>query len=99
LAGLFHRQGDPAAAREALAAGEQRLRQTGSRLELGTLLCIRAEVDHEAGNTEAARAALREAESLAQHLETGPDSELGRLLTKVRGIASSRHPVESSDGP
>jgi tetratricopeptide (TPR) repeat protein len=90
LASLLHAQGSTGAAREALATGEPLLRQFDARLELGELLCVRAEVEHGSGNTGAARTTLSEAEALAQHLGSGPDSELGRMITKLRQTLDAR---------
>jgi hypothetical protein len=59
-------------------------------MELGQLLCVRAEVEHGSGYTGAARTTLSEAEALAQHLGSGPDSELGRMIRKLRKTLGAR---------
>ena len=83
VASLLYRLESVDAAREALATGESLLRQVDARLELGQLLCIRAELEHGDGNIAAARTTLGEAEDFALRLESGPDSELGRMITKL----------------
>ena len=90
MASLLYRQGSLEAAREALATGEPLLRQLDARQELGQLLCIRAEVEHGSGNPAEALATLSEAEALALGTSSGPDSELGRMITKLRQTLGSR---------
>jgi serine/threonine protein kinase/tetratricopeptide (TPR) repeat protein len=90
LAGLLQCQGAIGEAQEALAIGEPLLRQVDARMELGQLLCVRAEVEHGSGYTGAARTTLSEAEALAQHLGSGPDSELGRMIRKLRKTLGAR---------
>jgi len=90
MASLLHRQGSIAAAKEALATAEPLLRQVDARLELGELLCIRAEVEQGSGNPTAALTTLGEAEALAQHLGSGPDSDLGRMIAKLRQTLGAR---------
>jgi predicted ATPase len=84
MASLLHRQSSNEAAREALATGEALLRQVNARLELGQLLSIRAELEHGSGNTAAALTTLGEAEGLAAEIGSGPDSELGRMIARLR---------------
>ena len=86
LAGLLQHQGSNEAARDALTAGERLLREVGARLELGELLCMRAELEHGGGNVEAAMATFGEAEALAVEFGSGSDSELGRMLAKLRRL-------------
>jgi tetratricopeptide (TPR) repeat protein len=84
LASLLLRQGSIGPARKAVTTGETLLRQVDARLELGQLLCIRAELEHGTGNTSAAFTTLGEAEDIAIRIGTGPDSELGRMIAKLR---------------
>jgi predicted ATPase/class 3 adenylate cyclase/Tfp pilus assembly protein PilF len=83
--GLTHaRQARFDEARTCLDAGEALLRAMSDRLSLGVMLCGRAEAAHLAGDLDAARDALAEAESLATATGAGPDSELGLALARVR---------------
>lgn len=89
LAGLLLREGSYGPAQEALAAGEPLLRQLNARCELGHLLCARAELEFASGTPSVACAALKEAEELAAWIGSGPDSDLGRRIVAVRGLAPS----------
>ena len=71
-------------ARQELAAGEAIIREVGDPIELGKLLCARGELESGTGEEAAARTTLGEVEALANRLEAGPDSELGRKLAKLR---------------
>ena len=66
-----------------LDRGDAILRAVGDRLSLGELLCRRAEVEHRAGESVAAQAALSEAQDLATQLGAGLGSELGRALART----------------
>ena len=55
----------------------------GDPIELAKVLCTRAELEQGTGDVAAARAALDEAQQLAENAGAGPESELGRLLAKV----------------
>jgi len=90
MASLLHRHGSIDAAREALATGEPLLRQLDARLELGKLLCIRAEIERGSGNTAVALTTLSEAEHLAFAIGSGPDSELGRMIAKLRQVLTAK---------
>jgi serine/threonine protein kinase/predicted ATPase/tetratricopeptide (TPR) repeat protein len=90
MANLLYSQGSIDAAREALATGEQLLREVDAPLELGQLLCIRAELEHAAGGRAFALATLNETEALALRMGSGPDSELGRMIAKLRRILAAR---------
>jgi predicted ATPase/serine/threonine protein kinase/tetratricopeptide (TPR) repeat protein len=70
-------------ARTLLEKGDSQLRGI-EPIELAKLLCKRARVEHLAGETTAASAALAEAETIAAEVEAGADSELGQELTKAR---------------
>ncbi|TMG74819.1 MAG: tetratricopeptide repeat protein, partial [Betaproteobacteria bacterium] len=92
--GLLHaRQARFDEARTCLDTGEALLRVISDRLSLGVLLCGRAEAEHLAGDLDAAKNALAEAESLATATGAGPDSELGLALARVRDLCF-RCPVE-----
>jgi len=88
--GLLHaRQARLDEARTCLDSGEALLRAMSDRLSLGVLLCCRAEGAQLAGDLDAARRALAEAESLASASGAGPDSELGLALARVRDLRFS----------
>jgi hypothetical protein len=70
--------------------GERLLRQADAPLELGQLLCIRAELEQDSGDAAAAVATLREAEDLADRIRSGPDSQLGRMIAKLRRTLVAR---------
>ena len=90
MASLLHGQGSIDAAREALATGEALLRQVDARLELSRLLCIRSEIERGSGNPAAALMTLSEAEALALAIGSGPDSELGRMIAKLRQALAAK---------
>jgi hypothetical protein len=81
---LAAKRGHAAAARESLAQGEAILRQLGDGLELGKLLCRRAECELLAGDRAAARAAIEEAERLRDATASGAGSPLGVAVARVR---------------
>ena len=87
---LRGRQGRIADARQHIANGLKLLEQVADRYSLGVVLCHRAEVEHGAGDVEAARAALAQARSIANELGAGAASELGGALVPRRGIDSGR---------
>ena len=88
--GLLHaRQARFEQARACLDTGEALLRAMSDRLGLGVLLCGRAESAHLAGDLDAAKDALAEAESLATAVGAGSDSELGLALARVRDLGFS----------
>jgi predicted ATPase/class 3 adenylate cyclase/Tfp pilus assembly protein PilF len=85
--GLLHaREHRPADATACLDTGEVLLRALQDRISLGILLCSRAEAEHLAGRHDAAHAALREAEALAQAADPGADSEFGQSLDGTRAL-------------
>jgi tetratricopeptide (TPR) repeat protein len=85
--GLMHaHQANFDEARRRLDAGEALLRGLADRLSLGILLCSRAETEHLAGHPQAAGPALAEAEVIAAEVGSGPDSELGLALARVRSF-------------
>lgn len=89
--GLLHaRQARFEEARTCLDTGEALLREMSDRMSLGVLLCGRAEAAHLAGDVDAARAALAEAESLAAAIGAGSKSELGAALARVQDPRVSR---------
>ena len=53
-------------------------------LELCKLLCKQAQVEHLAGDPDAAGSSLVEAEAIARQLGAGSDSELGQALSQTR---------------
>src|SRR5712692_8611232 len=85
--GLLHaHQAEFDQARTCLDTGEALLRAMSDPLSLGVLLCGRAEAAHLAGNPDAAREVLAEAASLATAIGTGPESELGLALARIRNL-------------
>jgi predicted ATPase/Tfp pilus assembly protein PilF len=88
--GVLHLdQGRMQEAEVALGEGEKLLRALDARMELGKLLCDRAELERRKGDIAAARATLRESENLATLVGAGPDSEFGRKLAKLRQAFAS----------
>jgi predicted ATPase/class 3 adenylate cyclase/Tfp pilus assembly protein PilF len=86
LALVEAKQGRVGEAREHLDKGEQLLKAVSDRFSLGILQCCRAETEHLAGASEAATAALTEAQSIASELGAGPKSELGLAIARVLGL-------------
>ena len=88
--GLLHaRQARFDQARKCLDTGEALLRAISDPLSLGMLLCGRAEAAHLAGDLDAAKDVLAEAESLAAAIGAGAESELGVALARVRDLRFS----------
>jgi predicted ATPase/class 3 adenylate cyclase/Tfp pilus assembly protein PilF len=88
LGALFARLGRFEAARESLELGAALLGDVADPLSQGLLLCDRAEFEHFAGHTGAARASVAQARSLGAQIETGGGSELDfRLLAIERLLA------------
>jgi predicted ATPase/tetratricopeptide (TPR) repeat protein/class 3 adenylate cyclase len=77
-------QGRIEEAREACRRGEALLREVGHQLDLAKLLCTRGRADVAAFDIGAARAALDEAESIAQTIGAGDGSELCGEIVKLR---------------
>lgn len=85
--GLLHaRQGRVDAARNALSTGEDLLTAVADRVNLGVLLCARAETEHAVGARRVARDALMQAVEIARESGCGPDSELGVRLAQVAAM-------------
>ena len=76
----------PEFTREVLQKGEEEvlLREVGDGLSLGKLLCSRGWHEAGTGDNHGARSALVEAEALAEQCGAGPESELGRKVSKLR---------------
>jgi hypothetical protein len=72
-------------ARELLDQGEAQLRDVWA-VELGRILCQRAQVEHLAKCPEKAGAALAEAKAIAEKLGGSPDSDLGQMITQTEGM-------------
>ncbi len=95
--GVLHaRQGKFDEARHCLDSGEALLRAVSDRMSLGILLCSRAETEHLARCPQAAARALATVEAIAAEVGTGPDSELGLALARVRGLVGQEDPVADS---
>ena len=84
LAELHLMQGRVDEARESLAKGEPILREFGDPVELAKLLCRRAEMEWRSGDRTKATESAGEAETLAKQVGATPESELGRIVLKVR---------------
>ena len=83
LGELENRLGAAHQARDHFDRSEVLLRSVGEVLELGKLLCIRAEFEHDLGDPAASRRALEEAATLERQLGT-PDGSLTQTLSQVR---------------
>jgi hypothetical protein len=53
-------------------------------MDLGKLLCHRAELERRMGDLDAARTTLAESERLAALIGAGPNSEFGQFLVRLR---------------
>ena len=73
-----------AEARRNVDAAEAIARDLNARHELARILSVRAMIEHECGNADAARAAMQEAEKCAEGITLPPDSEIGRSLARAR---------------
>ena len=83
--GVLHaRQSRLVEARECLDTGEAVFVELGDRVNMGLLLCNRAETEHLAGNSRQAEAVLAQASELVAELkDVQPESELGQALRRV----------------
>ena len=83
--GVLHaRQSRLTEARQCLDTGEALFAALGDRVNLGILLCNRAETEHLANNAAKAEAALAQASALASELnDVSPESEMGKALRRV----------------
>ena len=97
LGTLRARSGEVEEARELLSQSEALLRDLGNTLKLGEVLAERGRVEAEAGRREPARALLAEAGALAEALQAGPDSELGRAIARLSELLA--HPSPRGHGP
>jgi predicted ATPase/tetratricopeptide (TPR) repeat protein len=84
LASVDAAQGRIDDAEAAIERGEALIRESGDRLGLAYFLCRRAEVEHLRGRAAAGLATLDEAATLATKLGSGPDTDLSRLIAKLR---------------
>ena len=88
--GLLHaRESQFDDARRCLDAGHLLLSRVFDSLNLGILLFSRAEMEYLSGDQAAARHAFDVAEHHAASVAAGPDSELGRSMTRVRALLES----------
>lgn len=95
LGEILERQGMIFQAREAVRAGEALLRSLGLPQDIAKILCIRGRLDLACEDTAAAREALIEAESVAQSMGAGAESELGNKITLLRReIDATTKPAE-----
>ena len=91
IAQIFVDQGELERARTALLVATSQLDGV-DRMHHAILLCGRARVEQLAGDTAAASAALAEAETIAEEIQVGPDSNLGQELTKTRTALADEQP-------
>ncbi len=95
LAWVRAQEGQFGEARELLKVGEGQLRGVWA-VELGRLLCRRAQVEHLAGAEATAHVALDEAKRIAEQMGAGPESDLGQLLAEAEpGFAGATDGQES----
>jgi tetratricopeptide (TPR) repeat protein len=99
--GLLHaRMTDFDRARECLDGSEALLDSVSDQMSLGILHCSRAEAEHLAGRSDAARSALATADVITAAVGAGPDSELGIALARVRGLlGQERRPEGATRSP
>lgn len=83
LGSLHLRRGRLEVARELFQEAERLVREMRDGLELGKLLCARAEAEAQGGEVALAGRCLGEAESLAVACGASPSSELGREVARV----------------
>jgi predicted ATPase/serine/threonine protein kinase len=88
LAWVRAQLGEFDAARELLEQGEAQVRDVWV-VELGRLLCRRAQVEHLAACPDKAEAALAEAKEIAEKLGGSSDSDLGQMITETEGMLSA----------
>ena len=86
-------------AREAFIAGEVMLRELQCVYHLANLLCLHGELALESGDHAAARAALSEVETIARQVDSGPNSELARMLDHFRQMSNVKGPAHRSRRP
>ncbi len=84
LAAIRAARGERDEARRLAVRGEERLREVGDSLELGKLLCIRGEIDLDRGDPDSATRACDEAAALAAGAGADGDTELSRMLERLR---------------
>ncbi len=85
LATIRAQLGELEEARTLFTVGEAQVRGKHAH-ELAKLQCKRSLVEHGAGAFAAAAAALVEAESIADEMAAGPDSELRRAIERARKL-------------
>jgi len=85
-------RGDLEAAGQLLDFALTLLREAGDRLELAKALCRRGHLDLDRGQRPAAASAQAEAESIADAVGAGPQSELGDALAMLRVAIGSVAP-------
>ena len=73
-----------AQAREAVRASEALLRLLALPQDVAKVLCIRGRIDVACKDPAAALAALAEAESVAQSMSAGAESDLGQKIARLR---------------
>ncbi|MEM7245807.1 MAG: tetratricopeptide repeat protein [Acidobacteriota bacterium] len=84
LGELHLEQGRAEQALPCLNEGERLLREQGDLMSLGLLLSVRGRAAFEGGDEATARACLDEVTRLAERVEAGEDSELGRAVERLR---------------
>jgi hypothetical protein len=82
------RQGAFDEARSSLAQGEVFLQEVADRFSLGLVMCHRAEVEHLAGEHDAAAQALQAARVIAGEVGGAGGSELAQALAVVQRLVA-----------
>ena len=84
--GALHRlEGRMAESRAALSESEAVLRPLGDLFEISRFLCTRADLELDSGDGASALVTFQEAERLAMRTGSGPNTELGRMIARLRG--------------
>jgi predicted ATPase len=83
-------------ARQALAAGEAILREVNDLWEIAVLHCFFGECERAVGDLAAADLHLLTASRLAEGLDAGPESELGREIAKLRTALAGSPPASGA---
>ena len=85
LALIHAERGAFGSARQLLQKSRTLLRRDES-IDYGKLMCKVAMVEHQAGDADAARAALSDAQDILERLDHHPDTELGRAIAEMRAL-------------
>ena len=95
LAWLYAQQSKMTEARELLQEGEPLVEVYPE--EHGKFLCKQSKVLHMAGESNKANESLEQAKVIAKEINSGENSDLGKLIPETEQFLSSSLPVESKD--